>query len=204
VGAFADPDNAVSLIESLGDRGLEAFYFVGSDGLHRVRFGSFDTREVAAALAEEFRVNGIIGTYYVLPPQPIPLGRDDSGLREQLVRTATSFIGRPYHWGGPSAETGFDCSGLTMAVYRLHGLALPRTAAEQYATGSAVPPAGLRKADLVFFDTAGQGRASHVGLYVGEGRFIHAPSTGGFVRADDLAQDYYQRRFLMARSYLAR
>jgi cell wall-associated NlpC family hydrolase len=204
VGAFSDSDNAVRLIEELSDRGVEAFYFVGSDGLHRVRFGSFDTKEVAAALAEEFKVNGIIGSYYVLPPEPVAVARDDSGLRDQLVRTALGFLGRPYHWGGPSPETGFDCSGLTMAVYRLHGLALPRTAAEQYAAGGTVSADRLQKADLVFFDTGGHSRPSHVGLYLGDGRFVHAPSSGGVVRIDELAQDYYHRRFLSARSYLTR
>jgi cell wall-associated NlpC family hydrolase len=202
VGAFADPENALRLIESLSDRGLEAFYFVGDDGIHRVRFGSFSSKELAVQRAEAFREEHVIDSYYIVTPQPSASARDDAGLRSEVVRSAMGFLGRPYRWGGPSPETGFDCSGLTMTAYRLNGLALPRTAAAQYASGDPVSMQGLQQGDLVFFATESSGRATHVGLYIGDGRFIHAPGHGSVVRIDDLADSYYQRHFLSGRSYL--
>ena len=202
VGAFSDPDNAQNLVESLSDHGLEAFYFVGDDGLHRVRFGSFASKESAVERAETLRREQVIDAYYVMAPRSVSVAHGDAALRGEVVRSAVRFLGRPYRWGGPSPETGFDCSGLTMTAYRLSGIDLPRTAAAQYATGEVVSPEGLQEGDLVFFATAGGERPTHVGLYVGDGRFIHAPGQGSVVRMDALADNYYQRRLLGGRSYL--
>jgi cell wall-associated NlpC family hydrolase len=107
-------------------------------------------------------------------PDRSPSGRGGATLRRGVVRSATSFLGRPYRWGGSSTETGLDCSGLTMTAYRLNGLALPRASAEQFAFGEPVASGGLQEADLVFFGDEGATMPTHVGLYVGEGRFIHA------------------------------
>jgi cell wall-associated NlpC family hydrolase len=203
VGAFADPANAQRLIATLAERGLEAFYFVGDGDLHRVRFGSFPTRELAVERAEAFKDEGIIGDYFVVSPEPPAFLRaGGAALRGEVVRSAMSFLGRPYRWGGTSPETGLDCSGLTMTAYRLNGLALPRAAAGQYASGEPVPERRLQDADLVFFATESRSKPTHVGLYLGEGRFIHAPGRGDVVRIDNLADAYYQRRYLGARSYL--
>jgi cell wall-associated NlpC family hydrolase len=122
------------------------------------------------------------------------------GLRRDIARAALAFLGRPYRWG--AADGAFDCSGLTMTAYRLHGLGLPRSSAEQYALGTPVAAGQLQEADLVFFDTGARGGPDHVGLYVGEGRFVHAPGEGKVVRVDDLASAWYSRRFLAGRSYL--
>jgi cell wall-associated NlpC family hydrolase len=89
-----------------------------------------------------------------------------------------------------------------MTAYRLNGLGLPRSSAEQYAVGRPVSGDRLREADLVFFDTGAKGRPDHVGLYVGDGRFVHAPGEGKVVRVDELASAWYARRLLGARSYL--
>jgi hypothetical protein len=202
VGAFVDPENALRLIESLGEDGLEAFYFAGDDGLNRVRFGSFDSKELARRRAEALRKSHVIDDYYIVPPEPLGLTLADSVRRDRVARSAMRFLGHPYRWGGPSPETGFDCSGLTMTAYRLNGLALPRTASEQYATGEPVSRRDLKVADLVFFATGRKRKPSHVGLYVGEGRFIHAPGRGKVVRIDKLDAGYYRRRYLSARSYL--
>jgi hypothetical protein len=202
VGAFSDPDNAVRLIETLSDHDLEAFYFVGDDGLHRVRFGSFGSKELAIERAETLRAEQVIDAYYVVAPHPVSGTRGDAALRSEVVRSAMGFLGRPYRWGGPSPETGFDCSGLTMTAYRLSGIDLPRTAAAQYATGEAVSPDELQEADLVFFATAAGSRPTHVGLYVGDGRFSPAPGQGSVVRVDALADGYYQRHLLAGRSYM--
>jgi len=201
-GAFENVDNAELLVQILAECGLEAFHYAGDDGLHRVRFGSFATREAAVGRAEALKQDRVIESYLIVVPEPPALDRVEVGLRDKVVRSAMRFLGTPYRWGGPSAETGFDCSGLTMTAYRLNGLELPRASAEQYAAGQAVSRGGLKAADLVFFATGREGRPSHVGLYVGEGRFVHAPGSGKVVRIDELSQDYYARRFLGARSYL--
>lgn len=202
LGAFASPDNALRLVASLAERELEAFHFAGEDGLHRVRFGSFESRELARRRAEALRQEGIIEQYFVVSPS-LAAGRGDAALRSSVVRSATGFLGRPYRWGGSSAETGLDCSGLTMTAYRLNGVALPRSSADQFALGAPVSLSELREADLVFFADEGGTRATHVGLYLGEGRFIHAPRSGDVVRVDALSNGHYERRFLGGRSYLS-
>jgi len=108
----------------------------------------------------------------------------------------------PYLWGGTSVETGFDCSGLTMTVYQLNGIDLPRTSGEQFGTGAEVDEKDLRRGDLVFFATGKSGKVSHVGVYIGDGRFIHAPGRGKKIRSDVLANNYYRKRYLGARNYL--
>jgi hypothetical protein len=202
VGAFVDVANAWRLVETLGQRGLEAFYFTAGDNVHRVRFGSFASQELATQRADELRRQRIIADYYVVPPELPSATGDDSALRARVVRTALGFRGRPYRWGSPAPQSGFDCSGLTMTAYRYAGLALPRTATAQYTSGVPVPRDGLREADLVFFAADGQDAPSHVGLYIGAGQFIHAPGRGKVVRVDDLAVGYYLRRFVGGRSYL--
>ena len=202
VGAFANPDNAIRLSESLRSRGLEAFHFVGDDDLRRVRFGDFRTAEAATRRAESLRREGIVVDYYVVPPGTYAFAGGGPGLRNRVVGSALGLLGQPYRWGGRSTETGFDCSGLTLTAYRLNGLALPRTSVLQYAAGAPVRVRDLKKADLVFFATERRSQPSHVGLFVGEGRFIHAPASGKVVRIDALSQTYYVSRFLAARSYL--
>jgi cell wall-associated NlpC family hydrolase len=101
-------------------------------------------------------------------------------LRESVVSTATDAMGRPYSWGGTGTDGGgFDCSGLIQHAYGEHGIALPRTSAEQAKEGRAVGKSvgTLVPGDLLTFSNRG-GQVSHVGLYVGEGRFIHSASRG--------------------------
>lgn len=114
-----------------------------------------------------------------------------------VVRTALSLRGAPYAWGGTTPR-GFDCSGFTHYVYAQHGVSLPRVAARQYRVGEAVSARELRPGDLVFFSTIAPG-PSHVGLALGDGRFVHAPSERGAVRVEDLSARYWQRRYLGAR-----
>jgi hypothetical protein len=201
VGAFAELDNAVRLSERLRQDGLEAYHFVAEDGLHKVRFGSFASREEAEARADALLRGGVVDGYYVVPPEATPSRGADARRRRRIVESAMKLLGTPYRWGG-SQDSGVDCSGLTMTAYRLNGLELSRTSASQYSAGRFVGPEDLREADLVFFATNGGRRPSHVGLYIGEGRFIHAPSSGGVVRIDELSARYYQRHFLAGRSYL--
>jgi cell wall-associated NlpC family hydrolase len=123
-------------------------------------------------------------------------------LRNEIVTTAQTFIGVPYRWGGVSPEHGFDCSGLSMAVYHLNGLNLPRSSEAQWEAGSPVNRSRLSKGDLVFFATSGRGKISHVGIYVGENTFIHAPGRNKRIRLDSLSKRYFRRRYVGARTYL--
>ncbi len=204
-GAFAKVENAARLTRTLQDKGIDATYFVARRGLYKVRFGNFPTREQARARAEEIRTAGIIEEFYIVSPEEYPLARrgelGEAYLREELVRSARSFIGIPYLWGGTSPETGFDCSGLTMTVYRLNGFDLPRTSQDQFAAGLPVDRAALDKGDLLFFSQKGD-KVSHVAIYVGKGQFVHAPGKGKRIRTDLLDKEYYQKNFQGARSYL--
>jgi cell wall-associated NlpC family hydrolase len=114
-----------------------------------------------------------------------------------IVATALSYQGVPYRNGGTD-PTGFDCSGLVAYVFAQHGVAVPRTAAEQFALGAEVEPNSLLAGDLVFFSTIAPG-PSHVGIVVSGARFVHAPSTSGAVRVEHLTAPYWTSRFVGAR-----
>ncbi len=117
------------------------------------------------------------------------------GPRGELLLQALGLVGLPYKYGGNSPNTGFDCSGLVHYVFgHAAGLALPRSAEEISRVGNQVPPDELEPGDLVFFDTL-QRPFSHVGIYLGEQRFIHAPSQGGQVEVVSMADRYWQRRY---------
>jgi cell wall-associated NlpC family hydrolase len=116
-----------------------------------------------------------------------------------LVVTAIGFLGVPYRRGGNTAETGFDCSGFVRAMYnQTLGFVLPRRAAEQAAATEKIDRSELKPGDLVFFKTM-RSAFSHVGIYVGEGKFIHSPKPGAEVRVEDMSGSYWQRRFSGAR-----
>lgn len=116
-----------------------------------------------------------------------------------LVVTAMGFLGVPYRRGGNSAETGFDCSGFVRAMYeKTAGLLLPRRADQQAAFAEKIDKKDLQPGDLVFFNTMRRA-FSHVGIYVGDGKFIHSPRSGSEVRVDDMQQSYWKRRFDGAR-----
>ena len=207
VGAFANLDNAVRLSEALERQGLDAYYFVHKSGLYKVRFGDFPTKEAARRKAESVRAAGIIDTYYLVRPTEYAVvkQRRYGGrryLRNEIVGTAKRFIGTPYRWGGTSARKGFDCSGLTMVVYQLNGLKLPRSSRAQYRRGTPVRRNELLQGDLVFFATSRGRRVSHVGIYVGNGRFIHAPGRGKKIRTELLTKKYFSARYVGARTYL--
>lgn len=117
-------------------------------------------------------------------------------LDAKVTHTALRYIGVPYAWGGTSFN-GVDCSGFVQAVFEHNGIDLPRTADGQFETGRPVRSDDLQPGDLVFFQTYAPG-ASHVGIYLGRGRFVHASSSDG-VRVDALATAYYAERYIGAR-----
>jgi cell wall-associated NlpC family hydrolase len=121
----------------------------------------------------------------------------------QLVVHAMGFVGVPYQLGGSSYTQGFDCSGFVQASYSQSlGIALPRRAAEQAAATQSIDPDELHPGDLVFYNTLGQAY-SHVGIYVGQGRFIHSPRSGASVRLENMKLPYWRHRFNGARRVVA-
>ncbi len=205
-GAFSVLDNAVRLTESLQQKGQPATFFKDNDGLFKVRFGDFPTGDAARRYADLLLRQGTIDAYYIVAPGKQAAAqrqqRGDAFVRSRLVETAKGFLGLPYRWGGASTKTGFDCSGLTMTTYRLNGYRLPRTSGEQFRTGTSVSKTAISRGDLVFFAIQRGKKVSHVGVYIGNGRFIHAPRRGKTIRISSLESDYYRRHFVGARSYL--
>jgi cell wall-associated NlpC family hydrolase len=116
-----------------------------------------------------------------------------------LVSTAIGFLGIPYLRGGNSAETGFDCSGFVRAIYKeTIGLVLPRSADQQAHATQKIDKSELKPGDLVFFNTMKR-TFSHVGIYLGEGQFIHSPRSGASIRIEDMRIPYWNVRFDGAR-----
>lgn len=135
-------------------------------------------------------------------PQRPPVGQTEplrtpeppaSDAAQSATLYAMGLVGTPYRYGGNTPEAGFDCSGLIAYVYR-HAAQLrtPRTVAELSDWGQAVPRDGVRTGDLVVFTV--KGRTNHAGIYVGQGRFVHAPSTGGAVKLERLDSGYWAKQ----------
>lgn len=121
----------------------------------------------------------------------------------QLLSTAYSQLGRKYRWGGSSPATGFDCSGFVKWVFARHGIKLPRSAREQVKAGRPVARKDLRPGDLVFYGKyPGSRTVSHVGIYMGKGRFIHSPRTGKPIQVSRAFDRHFSARFRGARRVL--
>lgn len=143
---------------------------------------------------------GFIGRVGERLTNQLHLARDTVGdTASDLVAHAMGFLGVPYRRGGNSAETGFDCSGFVRNVYeQTVGLVLPRRANEQAQATQTIDREDLQPGDLVFFNTMRRA-FSHVGIYVGDGKFIHAPRSGARVRVEDMREAYWRKRFNGAR-----
>lgn len=125
-----------------------------------------------------------VGSKATLTPDP---------QRMQIVFTAMQQVGVPYRWGGANPGTGFDCSGLVQYSFGQAGLPVPRTAEQQHRAASPLRLEHAAPGDLLFFRD--RGRTSHVAIYVGDGRFVHAPRGGKTVSLADFDNDYWRQRF---------
>lgn len=135
-------------------------------------------------------------TDYGIPPPP-PSEISDQQAQDAAVY-ALGLVGTPYRYGGNTPESGFDCSGLIGFVYRYTaGLQVPRTVRAISGWGDVIDRSQLRTGDLVIFGSSGN--ATHAGIFVGEGRFVHAPSTGGTVRMDSMDARYWAQRLMAVR-----
>ena len=154
--------------------------------------------QVAAAPSED--ANATASTPLVRAEKSLrDLGVKAKDTASEITSYALSLIGVDYKFGGNSPEQGLDCSGLIRYVFQqATGISLPRTAREQARVGESVAVDKLQPGDLVFFNTR-RFQFSHVGLYIGDNRFIHAPSTGGSVEVVSLEKQYWQKAFNGAR-----
>lgn len=149
---------------------------------------------------------GLIGKIFLIAALALSLGGcgilsggrgSKSGLA--AAKTAKNYIGTPYVYGGRS-PSGFDCSGLTSYVYQRHGVKLPRSSTSQAKVGRKIQKGRLKPGDLVFFAQNGRrGQVNHVGIYIGDGKFIHAPSTGKKVSIAKLNDNYFKKNYHSAR-----
>jgi cell wall-associated NlpC family hydrolase len=163
----------------------------------------FDLRVTLTIFMVSFIAGGCVSTPRA-PSTPAENPKDAvGGLRpattvgEEIVRVAAGLIGSPYKFGGDSPAQGFDCSGLVHYSFDQLGFDVPRTAADQRHAAKPVAREALTPGDLVFFRSSGR-RVDHVGIYAGDGRFIHAPSKGGFVTYAYLDDPYYRAHFVSA------
>jgi cell wall-associated NlpC family hydrolase len=130
-------------------------------------------------------------------PDRAPAVRASDETARKALDFAREMVGKPYKYAG-NTPAGFDCSGLVNYSYGKAGIRLPRDTRSQRQSTVPVPTRNLRAGDLLFFDQEGA-KASHVGLYIGEGRFVHAPSSGGKVRVDNMKSDFWKKHFVDAR-----
>jgi cell wall-associated NlpC family hydrolase len=126
-----------------------------------------------------------------------PATRANDETARKAVAVASDMIGKPYRYAG-ATPAGFDCSGLVRYSYGRAGVSMPRATPAQRKSTTLISVRRLRPGDLLFFDQEGK-NASHVGIYLGDGRFVHAPSTGGRVRSDSLGADFWKKHFVEAR-----
>ena len=148
----------------------------------------------ALGLAATAMLAGCAGS----PPAPEQTTvRASNEVAAQAVDYAREMLGRPYKFAGDTPE-GFDCSGLVKYSYGRAGISMPRDTRSQHRVSVLVSTHGLREGDLLFFDQEGK-KKSHVGMYLGKGRFIHAPSSGGKVRIDSINAEFWKKHFVEAR-----
>lgn len=230
VGAFSEVKNAERLAAKLQQKGIEAFYFRRENGIYAVRFGDFEKREEASRAAKKLVRDRMIGSYFIAAPQPerhealrepviekpaAPslksppqkkrehhelVRKEKSDMGSIAARTAERFVGIPYRWGGDTVVDGMDCSGFVRAVYNLCGVNIPRTSREQYKVGDVVNRDELKDGDLVFFGASPE-EINHVGIFVGGGRFVHAPRRGDDIKISTMDESYFQKRFVGGKRY---
>ncbi len=177
--------------------------------LHVTAFGILTGSALLAGCSYSPRKRGISAVPYQPTVRPVIPRRSKgvlylpNNIREKAVAQALFLINTPYRYGGSSPQTGFDCSGLVQYVFsKFAAQALPRTASQWAKASTPIRKSALKRGDLVFFNTSGRS-FSHMGIYIGRGRFVHAPSSGKVVSIAKLDNSYYVKRFDGARTVFA-
>lgn len=134
------------------------------------------------------------------PERPVAHVEASASASSRAAGYALAMVGKSYRFGGSTPATGFDCSGLVQFSYRQAGVMLPRTTDDQLRAAIPVRMSNLRRGDLVFFDEEGK-KNSHVGIYLGNGEFVHAPSTGKRVRTDRIDSPYWRKHISATRRF---
>lgn len=174
---------------------------MGADSADQMMPGSASQALVGSAFAAERTMLSAADVNQLIEASQAAAAGDNepTGRIQALLQRAMGLLGTPYRWGGTSPDSGFDCSGLVNYVFRTTlGIELPRVSREMASNGQKVERAALTAGDLVFFGRRGS-RVDHVGIYVGNGQFVHAPRTGRDVTVSNLDTGYWANRFLQAR-----
>lgn len=145
-----------------------------------------------------FRMLGVLAvslTISACGSSPKYHGKKSSANKQSVIKTAKRMLGVKYRYGGSSPHKGFDCSGLVQYSHKSAGINLPRTTGQQYKAAKRISRKYLQAGDLVFFKTTVSRAVSHVGIYLGNHKFIHAPSSGKRVKINSMKERYWQQRF---------
>jgi len=138
-----------------------------------------------------------LGACSSAPPRQVysPPAKSAAGAQQTVLKTAYAVLGHPYRYGGRHPRQGFDCSGLVYYTHQQAGVTLPRTSHAQFVASIPVSRQALLPGDLVFFRITRR-KISHVGIYIGDDRFIHAPSSGKTVSTASMTDPYWEKRFV--------
>ena len=214
-GAFQEQARAEKFTDKLRGQKLEAAYHRKDNGLFAVTFGDFPTWDAARQRARQLKEERLLEVYYIIRPlkNTVFENRSSNQLLELLAkphysdrgqlaaRTAERFTGIQYKYGGNNVVEGLDCSAFVKSVYYLIGLDIPRTSQEQFNAGDPVERSNLKEGDLLFFGK-GPERISHVGMYIGNGKFIHAPRRGEPIQITPVDNEKYVQKYIGSRRYL--
>lgn len=149
-----------------------------------------------------FSVLAIVGYSLLLSGCSSSPKHKGSSSKQAIVKTAKNLLGVKYHYGGSSPKRGFDCSGFVQYSHKAAGIKLPRTTGQQFKATRWIAKKYLEAGDLVFFKTSLSSAVSHVGIYLGKNKFIHAPSSGKRVKINSMKERYWRKRFTSARRVL--
>lgn len=200
-GDFPSKEKARISASRLIDAGLIDSYYIAPP--NEIVFSATKTPATPATKTATPARNGKTGSKDKIPDADITPGKIDKSDRDMgyiAARTAERFVGIPYRWGGDTVVDGLDCSGFVRAVYNLCGVNIPRTSRDQYKTGESVSKNELKDGDLVFFGSSAS-KINHVGIYVGNDKFVHAPRRGEDIKVASINENYFEKRFVGARRY---
>lgn len=201
-GDFPSKDKARSVANKLVSERMIASYYIAPPNevvFKRPKVAGWQKPPQDEIRSPSARLQPVVPK--VLTEKPAPkVDKQDRDMGAIAARTAERFVGIPYRWGGNNVVDGMDCSGFVRAVYNLCGLSIPRTSRDQYKAGDQVAKEDLKDGDLVFFGSAADS-ISHVGIYVGDGKFVHAPRRGEEIRITAVNESYFEKRFVGARRY---